>query len=128
MARNTPRVLGVDDDLPNCDALEVAFADEGRDVRVRTGGQDAPDRLQRWTADMILPDLRTFGIEVEAFLTRCRGQEPKERATPVLVLTQGTSLGKLHEPTRPQGAIPENVAWWCTSPTVTVHGPAGAGV
>jgi len=92
MGRIAPRVLVVDDDLPICELLELAFADEGWDVQVRTRGQDALDLLEWWTADVILLDLRMPGMDAEAFLSRYRGPEPVERAIPVLLLSASSNL------------------------------------
>src|ERR1044071_9424898 len=92
MIRDAPRVLIVDDDLPICELLELVFGDEGWDVRVRTRGEDALDLLRRWTADVILLDLRMPEMDAEAFLSRCRGQKPAEREIPVLLLSASSNL------------------------------------
>jgi len=85
-------VLVVDDDLPICELLELAFTDEGWDVQVRTRGQDALDLLRRWTADVILLDLRMPEMDAEAFLSRCRGRGSVGRAIPVLLLSASSNL------------------------------------
>jgi hypothetical protein len=45
MVRGALRVLVVDDDLPICDLLALAFADEGWDVQICTRSQKALDLL-----------------------------------------------------------------------------------
>src|SRR5687767_2387872 len=92
MVRNVPRILVVDDDLPICELLELAFTDEGWVVRVRTRGQDALDLLQRWTADVILLDFRMPEMDAEAFLSRCRSRGPVGRAIPVLLVSASSNL------------------------------------
>jgi DNA-binding response OmpR family regulator len=72
MVRVAPHVPVVDDDLPICELLELAFTEAGWDVRVRTRGQDALAHLQKWTADVILLDLLMPEMDAEAFLSRCR--------------------------------------------------------
>jgi len=80
----------VDDDLPICEILELALADEGWDVRVRTRGQAALDLLQRWMADVILLDLRMPEMDAEAFLSRCRSQIARD--IPILLLSASSNL------------------------------------
>ena len=92
MVRVAPHVPVVDDDLPICELLELAFTEEGWDVRVRTRGQDALDLLQQWTADVILLDLLMPGMDAEAFLARCRGRGPVAREIPVLLLSAASNL------------------------------------
>src|SRR5215207_7548476 len=90
MVGNAPRVLIVDDDVPICELLELAFTDEGWDVRVRTRGQHALDLLRRWTADVILLDLRMPEMDGETFLARCRGAMRQE--IPVLLFSASSNL------------------------------------
>jgi CheY-like chemotaxis protein len=92
MIRDAPRVLVVDDDLPICELLELAFADKGWDVRVRTRGEDALDLLRRWTGDVILLDLHMPEMDAEAFLSGYRGQKPAEWEIPVLLLSASSNL------------------------------------
>jgi CheY-like chemotaxis protein len=54
-------------------------------------GQDALDLLQRWTADVILLDLRMPEMDAEAFLSPCLPQV--ERDIPVLLLSASSNLG-----------------------------------
>jgi len=82
----------VDDDLSICEVLELAFTDEGWDVRVRSRGQDALDLLQGWTADVILLDLLMPEMDAEVFLSRCRGPESVGREIPVLLLSASSDL------------------------------------
>ena len=90
MTGDAPRVLVVDDDVPICELLEVAFADEGWDVQVRMRSQQALDLLGRWTADVILLDLRMPEMDAETFLARCRGAMHRE--IPVLLFSASSNL------------------------------------
>ena len=90
MVRDALRVLVVDDDLPICELLKLAFADEGWDVQICTRGQEALDLLQRWKADVILLDLRMPEMDAEVFLSRYRRQA--ERVIPILLLSASSHL------------------------------------
>jgi len=85
-------VLVVDDDLPTCELLKLALADEGWDVRIRTRGHEALDLLQRWTADVILLDLRMPEMDADVFLSLCRRQV--EREIPILLFSASSNLDR----------------------------------
>ena len=99
MVRGGPRVLVVDDDLPICELLELAFTEEGWGVRIRTRGEDALDRLQQWTAHVILLDLRLPEMDEEAVRSRRRGRGPVEREMPVLLRPASSSADEGWQPT-----------------------------
>jgi CheY-like chemotaxis protein len=90
MVRDALRVLVVDDDLPICELLELAFADEGWEVQIRTRAQEALDLVQRWMADVILLDLRIPEMDAAVFLSHCRQQA--ERDIPVYLLSASSDL------------------------------------
>lgn len=90
MIRVAPRVLVVDDDLLICEVLELAFADEGWDVQVRSRGQDALDLLRCWMADIILLDLHMPDMDAALFLSSYRRRV--ERVIPILLLSASAHL------------------------------------
>jgi two-component system OmpR family response regulator len=91
-----PRVLVLDDDLPICELLELALADEGWDVRASTRCHDALELLQRWPVDVILLDVRMPDMAAEVFLSTWREQTTRE--IPVLLLSATSDLD--HHATR----------------------------
>jgi len=75
----------MDDDLPICELLELAFADEGWDVQICTRGQVALDLMQRWEADVMPLDLRMPELGAVVFLASYRRQA--EQVIPVRSLS-----------------------------------------
>jgi two-component system, OmpR family, response regulator len=90
MRRAAPRALVVDDDVPTCELLELALADDGWHVQARTCPQAALALLKEWAVDVILLDLIMSEMNAEAFLDACRQQGSGE--TPILLLSAAPGL------------------------------------
>jgi CheY-like chemotaxis protein len=80
----------VDDDLPICELLEMAFAEEGWDVQTRTHPREALELLRQWTADVILLDVRMPEMGAETFLARYRQQVKQD--IPIILLSASSNL------------------------------------
>jgi two-component system, OmpR family, response regulator CpxR len=85
-----PHILVVDDDLPICEVLASAFADEGWSVQTCTRPEDALEPARQWSVDAIVLDLKLPGMGAASFLAAYR--EQARSSTPVIVLSATSDL------------------------------------
>jgi two-component system NtrC family response regulator len=85
-----PHILVVDDDLPICDVLATAFADEGWSVQACTNPKDALELAPEWAADAVVLDLKLPGMDAATFLAAYRRQVGA--GTPVILVSAASDL------------------------------------
>ncbi len=90
----TVTVLTVDDSRTMRDMLMMALSQAGFNVVQAVDGVDGIETLQTSAApDVIVTDINMPRLDGFAFIERLR-QDPKWRATPILVLTTESDPGK----------------------------------
>jgi DNA-binding response OmpR family regulator len=82
----------VDDDLPICEVLASAFADEGWSVQACTRPEDALEIGRQLVADAIVLDLKLPGMSAASFLATYRGQV--SASTPVILVSAASDLDR----------------------------------
>ena len=96
MARATSRILVVEDDEMLRETLDEVLTDVGHEVRTAANGQEALQRLEAWSADLIILDLMMPFMDAYEFRERLlldgHGPEPR-----VLVLSASSDVGAAAE-------------------------------
>src|SRR4051812_32669581 len=83
------RVLIVDDDAGDADALKALFEEDSHDVHVATSAEDALARFREDTYTIVVADLQLPGESGLELVKTLRAQAP---ATAVVVLTGHASV------------------------------------
>jgi CheY-like chemotaxis protein len=96
MERSTRRILVVEDDELLRETLGEVLSDIGHEVRLASNGQEALDRLEGWSADLIILDLMMPFMDAYEFRERLalEGPQPAPR---VLVLSASSDVGAAAE-------------------------------
>ncbi len=84
------RVLVVEDDPALIELLRFLLEREGLDVEIAHDGLEALDRMEAWTPDLVLLDLRLPKLEGMDVLWEMR-QNPKLSNTPVIIISVDSS-------------------------------------
>ncbi|MFM2161809.1 MAG: hypothetical protein RLZZ383_1321 [Pseudomonadota bacterium] len=82
------RILVVDDEAPNREALEVLFAREGFDVALAAHGREGLERLRAEGADVVITDLKMPGMDGLDVLRAIKAIDPDVQV--VVVTAFGT--------------------------------------
>jgi len=75
MARDTPRILVVEDDDALRDLLENELEDDGSEVATASSAEQAAEILEGGGLDLVVSDLRLPGADGLALLDRTRSME-----------------------------------------------------
>jgi two-component system, chemotaxis family, chemotaxis protein CheY len=92
----TKRVLTVDDSKTMLQMLQFALKQGGFEVIQGENGQEGLDLLEANTVDFIITDIYMPVMDVITFIKELR-KKPKNKATPVLILTTESSQSKKEE-------------------------------
>jgi CheY-like chemotaxis protein len=91
MTRRVARILVVEDDETLRETLTEVLADEGHDVRGAAHGYEALERLDEWSADLIVLDLMMPRMDAFEFREHQR-HRPDAATTKVMVLSAAREL------------------------------------
>lgn len=91
MTRRAARILVVEDDETLREALTEVLADEGHEVRGAAHGFEALERLDEWSADLIVLDLMMPRMDAFEFREHQR-HRPDAATTKVMVLSAAREL------------------------------------
>jgi two-component system chemotaxis response regulator CheY len=92
----TKRVLTVDDSKTMLQMLQFALKQGGFDVIQGENGQEGLDLLETNDVDVIITDINMPVMDGITFIKELR-KKPKNKATPVLILTTESSQSKKEE-------------------------------
>jgi two-component system chemotaxis response regulator CheY len=92
----TKRVLTVDDSKTMLQMLQFALKQGGFEVIQGENGQEGLDLLEANTVDVIITDINMPVMDGITFIKELR-KKPKNKATPVLILTTESSQSKKEE-------------------------------
>jgi two-component system chemotaxis response regulator CheY len=92
----TKRVLTVDDSKTMLQMLQFALKQGGFEVIQGENGQEGLDLLDANTVDVIITDINMPVMDGITFIKELR-KKPKNKATPVLILTTESSQSKKEE-------------------------------
>lgn len=92
----TKRVLTVDDSKTMLQMLQFALKQGGFEVIQGENGQEGLDLLKNNQIDVIITDINMPVMDGITFIKELR-KEPKNKATPVLILTTESSQSKKEE-------------------------------
>jgi two-component system chemotaxis response regulator CheY len=92
----TKRVLTVDDSKTMLQMLQFALKQGGYEIIQGENGQEGLDLLEANTVDVIITDINMPVMDGITFIKELR-KKPKNKATPVLILTTESSQSKKEE-------------------------------
>jgi two-component system chemotaxis response regulator CheY len=92
----TKRVLTVDDSKTMLQMLQFALKQGGYEIIQGENGQEGLDLLETNTVDVIITDINMPVMDGITFIKELR-KKPKNKATPVLILTTESSQSKKEE-------------------------------
>jgi two-component system chemotaxis response regulator CheY len=92
----TKRVLTVDDSKTMLQMLQFALKQGGFEVIQGENGQEGLDLLEANSVDVIITDINMPVMDGITFIKELR-KKPKNKATPVLILTTESSQSKKEE-------------------------------
>ena len=84
-----PRVLIVDDERSILDTLQILLRGKGFEVAAAQSGREALERLEEFSPDVILSDIRMPGVSGLDLLAAVRERDPE---VPVILMTAQASL------------------------------------
>lgn len=99
LAQSSKRVLVVDDEPDTRALIWDILSEEGYDVHLCSGGEQALDHLGRMTFDLILTDIKMPGMSGMELLTRIRASAPYVR---VVLMTAYASVDSAIQALREQ--------------------------
>ena len=91
MTQRVARILVVEDDETLRETLTEVLADEGHEVRGAAHGYEALERLDEWSADLIVLDLMMPRMDAFEFREHQR-HRPDAATTKVMVLSAAREL------------------------------------